>query len=115
MPAQRLPMRKIRDALRLKFANGLSERQIAASLGISKTTVNEYLRRARQAGLSWPLPEGLGEDALYQQLFPPAPEDPRRARPLPDWPAIWSEAASPASRCACCGRNTGPSIPTATG
>jgi hypothetical protein len=32
MPGQRLPMRKIRDVLRLS-ANGMSKRQIAASLG----------------------------------------------------------------------------------
>jgi predicted DNA-binding protein (UPF0251 family) len=46
MPAQRLPMRQVREVLRLKHAAGLSERGIAASLGISRTTVAEYLRRA---------------------------------------------------------------------
>ena len=54
MTAERLPMRKIRDVLRLKYA-GFSERQIAASLNIGATTAGEYIRRARQAGLAWPL------------------------------------------------------------
>ena len=36
MAQQRLPMRKIRDVLRLSAA-GLSKRQIAASLGIGPT------------------------------------------------------------------------------
>ena len=35
MPAERAPMRKIREALRLKHALGLSERQIAVSVGVS--------------------------------------------------------------------------------
>ena len=46
MPAERAPMRKIREALRLKHALGLSERQIAVSVGVSRLTVAEYLRRA---------------------------------------------------------------------
>ena len=55
MPTGRLNMRRIRDM----FSLGLSERSIAASLGLGKGSVGTYLRRARDAGLSWPLPEGL--------------------------------------------------------
>ena len=36
MPGPRLPMRKIRDVLRLSAA-GMSKRKIAASLGVSAT------------------------------------------------------------------------------
>jgi transposase len=36
MPGPRLPMRRIRDVLRLSAA-GMSKRQIAASLGVSAT------------------------------------------------------------------------------
>jgi hypothetical protein len=49
MAQQRLPMRKIRDVLRLSAA-GLSKRQIAASLGIGPTAAGACLRRAREAG-----------------------------------------------------------------
>ena len=45
MAQQRLPMRKIRDVLRLSAA-GLSKRQIAASLGIGPTAAGACLRRA---------------------------------------------------------------------
>ena len=59
---RRLPMRKIKDVLRLHAA-GRSARQIGASVGVGRSTVAEYLRRADVAGLSWPLPEGLdGKD-----------------------------------------------------
>ena len=58
MAQQRLPMRKIRDVLRLSAA-GLSKRQIAASLGIGPTAAGACLRRAREAGVGWPLPDDL--------------------------------------------------------
>ena len=53
MPAQRLPMRQVREVLRLRHACGQSERQIAAAIGISRTTVAEYLRRAAVSGIGW--------------------------------------------------------------
>ena len=61
MPQERLPMRKIRDVVRLK-AGGASKRKIAASLGISATAVGECIRRARRACLSWPLPASLDDE-----------------------------------------------------
>ena len=39
-------MRKIREALRLSF-EGLSTREMALSLAIGRTTLREYLGRAR--------------------------------------------------------------------
>ena len=51
MAQSRLPMRKIRDVLRLSAA-GLSKRQIAASLGIGPTAAGACLRRAREAGIT---------------------------------------------------------------
>jgi IS30 family transposase len=46
MPKERLSMRKIHDILRLKWACGLSDRQIARSCGVARSTVAEGLRRA---------------------------------------------------------------------
>ena len=51
MPRERLPMRKIRDVLRL-HAGGLSKRRIAVSLTIGRTAVGDYIRRAERAGLA---------------------------------------------------------------
>lgn len=73
MPAKRLSMRKIREVLRLKWVQGLSNRQIAEACGIARPTVSEYLSRAAEAGLYWPLPVDLDEAALERQLFPPPP------------------------------------------
>ena len=42
---KRLPMRKIREALRLR-ADGFSGRQVAQSLAVGRATISEYFRRA---------------------------------------------------------------------
>ena len=86
---ERLPMRKIMDVLRLHSA-GRSGRQIAASTGIGRGTVSDYLLRASAAGLSWPLPDAMDEAALEARLFPPQPS-PGRAFAEPDWAAIHLE------------------------
>ena len=68
---KRLSMRKIREALRLSF-EGLSTREMALSLAIGRTTLREYLGRARDAGLiwNWPLPDALSDADLEHVLQP---------------------------------------------
>lgn len=84
-------MRKIREVMRLSLGQGLSSRPVARSCRIARSTVAEYLRRAREAGLTWPLPEGLDDGRLEQMLFPPGPEIPTERRPVPDWAVIHRE------------------------
>ncbi len=62
-------MRKIKEILRLCWEKGLSERQAATSCGVGKTTIREYLDRAKKAGLSWPLHEDFDETSLENLLF----------------------------------------------
>ena len=83
-------MRKIREVLRLYFAAALSIRAIARSLGTSPSTVSEYLRRAKVAGLSWPLPAGVDDAGLERRLFPPPPPS-NTSRPLPKWSEVHRE------------------------
>jgi len=68
MSANRLSMRKIREVLRLKWANNLSDRKIAQSCNISGHAVTSYLERAKQASLSWPLPDALSDVELDRLL-----------------------------------------------
>ena len=93
MPGQRLPMRKIRDILRLR-ADGLSKRKVAASLSIGVTTAGEVIRRAKRAGLSWPLPENLGDEALERLVYPPVPIAKDR-RLQPEWATVHRELRRP--------------------
>jgi len=95
MPAERLSMRKIREVLRLSWGGKLGARAVAHSCGIGRTTVQEYLQRARRAGLSWPLPEGLSDSALEALLFPPPALAVEAPRPLPDWSKVQEELCRP--------------------
>lgn len=91
MPAKRLSMRKIKEVLRLKWGKGMSNRKIATSSGIGRPTVSEYLRRATEAGLTWPLPADLDDARLERLLFPPPPDLPAQERGIPDWAHIHGE------------------------
>src|ERR671936_2465511 len=91
MPAQRLAMRQVYEVLRLKWGQGLSERKIAHSLGISRPAVAEYVRRAQAAGLSWPLPAPYDEEALERLLFPAVSARTPAPPLVPDWAMVHRE------------------------
>jgi transposase len=89
MPQERLPVRKIREVLRLHHEAKLSNRAIARACSVSNSTVGEYLARAKQAEIVWPLPDGLGEQELYTRLFPDKASV--VPRPTPDWETVHRE------------------------
>ncbi len=91
MTQERLTMRKIGEVLRLKWKCGLSNRAVARSCSISHSTVAEYLRRAQEAELSWPLPADMGEDTLFEVLFSKAPASSSRVIACPDWSLLHTE------------------------
>ena len=90
MAQGRLTMRKTREILRLK-ASGLSNRAIGRALQVSNSTVGAYLKRAKQAGMSWPLEKDLSEEQVFQRLFPENPAPPENTRPEPDWEVVKQE------------------------
>jgi transposase len=94
MANERLPMRKIRDVLRLR-AEGLSQRDIGLSLGVSRGSVRAYLVRASEVGLSWPLPDDLSDEGLETRLFPPPDNDADQERAQPDWALLHKERRKP--------------------
>lgn len=91
MPRERTPMRKIKEVLRLKWFSGLGSRAIARSAKVGKTTVDDIVRRATEAGLSWPLAPEMDDASLEQLLYPPSVtlEDP--SKPIPDWLMVHRE------------------------
>ena len=94
MPRPHKAMRKIREVIRLSLGEGLSLRQISSSLQIPTTTVREYVRRARNANLTWPLPGDLDDDSLDSLLFG-SQSAPSQTRPMPDWAKIHLELRRP--------------------
>ena len=91
MPQERLPMRKIREVLRL-HSLGLSQRQIAASCAVGQATVSEYLKAAVAAGLKWPDIADWGEDRLLEAAAPSREKIvARKQAPEPDYATIRHE------------------------
>lgn len=84
MAAERLPLRKLREIIRLKLQGGQSGRAIARSCAISPGSVSEYQGRIRLAGLTWPLPPELDDDAALERPLFPAEHKPVSNRPQPD-------------------------------
>jgi transposase len=71
MPAERITMRQIKEVLRLKYACGLSHRQIARALAMSLGAVSKYVSYSAAAGLDWTAVAQLDEAQLEARLFPP--------------------------------------------
>ena len=86
-------MRQIRDVLRLSLGQNRSLREVAESLGIGHTTAGDVVRRAREASLSWPLPDGFDDAALERRLYPGNQGRPQQ-RPEPDWCHLDAEMRS---------------------
>ena len=87
MAAERLSMRTIREVLRLKIEKKLSNKKIAESCNIARSTVRDYLFRAEQAGVTWPLPPDCDDNLLEQHIFPAGsvPLAGKRGMPPPEY------------------------------
>ena len=91
MPRRRTSMHKNREVIRLAFDTKLSSNQIAASLSLSRGYVQNCVQKATRAGLSWPLPDELDDDALETMLFKKTSQKLEPAERAPDWEYIHKE------------------------
>lgn len=91
MPAEKTPMRKIREILRLKWTSKLSNREIAKSCSTARSTVAACIERGSNAGLSWPLPDHLDDTALEHLLYPSVIASEVAVRAMPDWSLLQKE------------------------
>jgi transposase len=84
-------MRKIKEVLRLKYDCGVSEREIARSCSVSRSTVADYIRRTMAAGLSWTEASALSQTQLEERLFPTEHIPSSVKRPPPDCEYIYDQ------------------------
>jgi len=63
-------MRRIKDSLRLRFENGMSQRQVGHVVGLGRSTMSEYWRRFDQAGVGWADASRMSDVELERLLFP---------------------------------------------
>ena len=89
-------MRRVREILRLKHTCGASDRAIARSLGIARSTVALTLDRLAAAGLAWPLPETLSERVLEAMLYAgTGGKQGFRRKTEPEWTHVHRELRRP--------------------
>ena len=91
MSNRRLSVRKIKEILRLKYDCGISEREISRSCQISRSSVADYLRRARATKITWTEASVLAENELEARLFPTEHLPSSVQRPLPDCEYIYNQ------------------------
>jgi transposase len=91
MANRRLSVRKIKEILRLKLDCGISEREIARSCQVSRSTVADYLRRAAAARMTWSEASAMAEAQLEERLFPTEHVPSSVKRPPPDCEHIYNE------------------------
>ena len=77
MPAPRLLMRHLRDLLRLRLANGLSQEAVAEKLSVSRWTVNSIETGRRQPSFEMAQQieslTGISRHDLRPDIYGPAP------------------------------------------
>ena len=62
-------MRQLRELFTLHFEQYFSQRQIARSLGVVRSTVERTLVRFTAAGLTWPLLPSMSDAELEAALY----------------------------------------------
>jgi len=106
-------MRRIKEVLRMHFLGGFVERQIALAAQLKKSTVHDYLVRAKQAGLAWDKAEQLNDDEIEKLLFPLA-DSAFAGKALPDWGNVHRELRRKGVTLECWGPSIASITPWAT-
>jgi transposase len=88
---KRTTVKDLRTILRLAHEHGLSVRTISERLRLGKTSVATYLWRAREVGLSWPLPPDYASDAALERVLFRRMGRPPSDLSEPDWAYVAQE------------------------
>jgi transposase len=89
---KRVPVRSIKEILRLHFAEKLGLRGIGMAVRRSPSVVHDCLGRFKASGLPWPLPEGIDDEALERLLYR-ATAQVESAFVMPDFAYVHKELA----------------------
>ena len=65
-------MRKTKEILRLALNEGLSQREIAISTGVGKTTIQELLAKVKKAKIGWEQLTKMRETEIVENVLYPA-------------------------------------------
>lgn len=91
---KRVPMSKIKEVLRLKYCNQLSNRNIQTICGISKSAVSNYCIHFDKSGLMIDEALTMRDAQLKEKLYPELKQyqkTPKKRKPEPNWEALLLE------------------------
>lgn len=88
-----LEFMKITEILRLKEMNLFTYRDIAQSVGCSKTTVGDILSRCKACGLTYEDASSMTQDKINELVYPES-FGPKQVKDEPDWEAIHARLQS---------------------
>ena len=81
----RLPMKKIKEILKLRFITDISFRQISRAVNVPRATVSDYCKRFEITKQTLDEFLEMEEEIIYQLLFPEKRlPNTHKDRPLPD-------------------------------
>lgn len=78
---------KITEILRLYEMQVFPYRQIGESVGCSKTTVGEIIKRYKECGLTYADAKELTQERLNELIYPDS-FGPKQIKDEPDWEAV---------------------------
>ena len=85
-------MKQTREALRLHLLADLSSRKIQGATGVARTTVQDYIKRCKDSGLTLEEMNRLDDDALSLKLFGETKHaSPKPSKVMPDYNYIHQE------------------------
>ena len=82
-------MKQIRKVLEYVLGEGMSQAKTSRALGVARSAVADYVKRASVAGISWPLDESISDKEIEDLLFPKSTI--KKGHPQPDWNYIHNE------------------------
>ena len=88
-----LEFMKITEILRLKEMNLFTYRDISNSVGCSKTTVGDVLKRCKECGLTYDSACSMTQEQINELLYPDS-FGPKQVKDEPDWDSIHARLQS---------------------
>ena len=86
MAQRRIPLKRVKEALRLHYECGLSLRKTAQALSISRPVLTEYLEQCKTLCITYEKAQQMSDDELIACFSGNAPQDPRLEYLLPVFP-----------------------------
>ena len=92
---RKICMRRIKDCYRFHFENGLSQQQISKLLKIGRGTIQNYLKRLSESGLSYEATKDMTDTELDDKLFKCKVDLSLKIHPELDYKYLYTELKKP--------------------